>query len=130
MEHRWGERSQVAVKVRLFAPGPDISRLGCILDISASGAFIETRLKPQLLQRLQVEVRTQTSTGRERVIVPACVVRRTAVGLGVEWCESLAFAIPDQASVLPIFTHDPGETRYAHQVLRSRSASHGLVLPL
>ena len=95
MEHRWGERLKVSIQARLFVPGVQVSQSGCLMDMSASGAFISTGVKPQLLQRLEVEFRAPTRTGFEVISMPACVVRRTAIGVGVEWCEALSVAIRD-----------------------------------
>jgi hypothetical protein len=102
MEHRWGERSTVWVETRLLLSGCVASERGCILDISASGAFIENRLKAQLLQRIEVEIAMRSYADSELIRVPACIVRRTAVGVGVEWCERLPFAISELAAPLPL----------------------------
>jgi hypothetical protein len=98
MEHRWGKRLNVSAEVRLFVAGLPTPLPGCILNVSASGAFIDTRLRPQLLQCMQVEIRMPTATDTEVIRIRACVIRRTATGVGVEWCEGLPFAIGDLAA--------------------------------
>jgi hypothetical protein len=120
MEHRWGRRSNASAEVRLYVAGLPASQPGCILNASASGAFIETTIKPRLLQCMQVEIRMPTAVDVEVVRVLACVVRRTAVGVGVEWCDGLPFAIDDLTEAFPAPFHRVAQ---AGRSLQSRQPS-------
>jgi hypothetical protein len=55
MEHRWGQRVQVGMNVRLSCL-PYAIGSGRLRDVSVSGAFIETNLRIPLLARMQVEI--------------------------------------------------------------------------
>lgn len=78
MEHRWGQRVPAAIKVKLQGR-PGAIGSGCLRDVSISGAFIETALRLPLLVRIDVDAGSRKLAG--------WVVRRNAIGIGVEWCE-------------------------------------------
>lgn len=96
MEHRWGERITLRLPVRLAAASETIDR-GILRNVSASGAFIETRLRLPILSLLQVELPLDTP-------VPAFVVRRTKTGIGVEWSEYSPEALERLLTVALQFT--------------------------
>ena len=86
MERRWGERQVANASVRLRsragAPVP-----GRLINVSASGALIATRLPAPVLSNLEVLVSTD-HVGRDiDVSIPGQVIRRTPNGLAVEWFE-------------------------------------------
>ena len=84
MEHRWGARRVIGQPVELHRRGAD-PLLGRIVDLSVSGAFIHTDGAVPPLARLEVVI--------DGIAVPAWVVRRTAGGIGVEWCQFAPSAI-------------------------------------
>jgi hypothetical protein len=77
MEHRWGERVLVRAAVRLHCANWDAA--GYIKDASLSGAFVHTRL--------QIPTWTHIELNLSGTRVAAFVVRVTAEGFGIEWCE-------------------------------------------
>lgn len=85
MEHRWGERIAVRLTVEL-ACGSAPPVAGSLENVSSSGAFVSVdgRGPP----RGPVEVILQDSFTRAQAVrLPAYVVRQTAAGVGIEWCE-------------------------------------------
>jgi hypothetical protein len=93
MEHRWGQRFEVAFEVRLHLRSPYAPRRGSMVNISASGAFIGTNVAIPLLSWIQVELLIPVEVGQSPVLLPACVVRRTRKGIGVEWCEAESLVV-------------------------------------
>jgi hypothetical protein len=83
MEHRWGQRKPAYQRVRVLTAG-GIAAQGHILNVSTSGAFIRTPLPARVLSVVQVAI---VADNRPRVCATAQVVRKTAEGLGLEWCE-------------------------------------------
>ena len=86
MGHRWGQRVQAAIRVKLRGR-PGAIGSGCIRDLSISGTFVETGLSLPLLTRVEIDTGSQgrASMGSRRL--SGRVVRRNAIGFGVEWCE-------------------------------------------
>ena len=93
MEHRWGQRLNVDVQVRLHAASWRAPRRACLRNISASGALLE--LEPSLppLKRIDVEIALREQDHIDLIRIPACVVRKADHGVGVEWCEPLPSAV-------------------------------------
>ncbi len=93
MEHRWGQRCNVDVQVRLHAASWRAPRRACLRNISASGALLE--LEPSLppLKRIEVEIAMRTQDRIDLILLPACVLRKADHGVGVEWCETLPVAV-------------------------------------
>jgi PilZ domain-containing protein len=69
---------------------------GRITDISMTGAFLETRMQLRPLVLLYVEMIQQSHETGRRKRLSASVVRRTELGVGIEWCEP--------ASKSPLYT--------------------------
>ena len=92
MEHRWGQRLNVGVQVRLNAASWYAPRHACLRNMSTSGALLE--LEPSLppLKRIDVEIALRKQGHIDLIRIPACVVRRADRGVGIEWCEPLPFA--------------------------------------
>jgi hypothetical protein len=84
MEHRWGQRQLLSKSVQLRTPRGPIG-WGQLCDVSLSGAFIQTAVAIPTLSRVQVVFAKDHS--REAMRLDAQVVRRTAIGLGLEWSE-------------------------------------------
>jgi len=111
MEHRWGERVAVALPVRIRAPYGLVGS-GLVINFSVSGAFIATTLPIAVLSQVRVSFRF----GRRAAQImhlgsstfAAQVVRESAAGFAVEWCEFgtqdvVAFANSNRSGVP--FTH-------------------------
>lgn len=86
MEHRWGERVPMSLKVRLVSR-PGAIGSGCLREVSLSGALVQTDLKLPVLTHVAIEFKLDQRNVNEIQEVAACVVRRIDNGLGVEWCE-------------------------------------------
>lgn len=86
MEHRWGERVVARETVQL-ACGSSPPVAGLLENVSSSGAFVRTSGRGP--PRGPVEVILQDGgLGRTHSVrLPAYVVRETAAGVGIEWCE-------------------------------------------
>jgi hypothetical protein len=86
VEHRWGERVQVKIPVRLsvrpYAIGAEM-----ISNLSLSGAWIRTNLKVPALARIENTFAAARSSRFEVRAVTAYVVRKDRHGIGLEWCE-------------------------------------------
>jgi hypothetical protein len=87
MEHRRGRRQATNFPVRFFAAS-GITGMGRILNISSSGAFMETNAQLRPLSLVYLESATQPFGNGEVRRITASVVRRDAIGVGIEWCES------------------------------------------
>ncbi|HTU67575.1 MAG TPA: PilZ domain-containing protein [Steroidobacteraceae bacterium] len=88
MEHRFGRRLSCGTRVRLTA-GEGIAGAGRLVNVSLSGAYIETSLDLPPFSLLEI-----SSDGRPRAVeLLASVVRKDATGVGVEWCETPSCSI-------------------------------------
>jgi hypothetical protein len=90
MEHRWGERLEVALPVRIRAPYGLVGS-GLVTNFSVSGAFIATTLPVAPLSQVRVSFRFGRRAARimhlDGSTFAAQVVRHNAAGFAVEWCE-------------------------------------------
>jgi hypothetical protein len=91
MEHHRGQRHSTDVTVQFFTR-PDTIGIGRVLNVSATGAFMETRLplRPLALLYLEPTIPLPADGATERIA--ATVVRCTPTGVGLEWCEFAAEA--------------------------------------
>ena len=87
MEHRWGQRIDCGSQVRISA-GPGITGGGRLRNVSSSGAFVETTMSLPQNSRITLVVARHGGSGDREVETMASVVRKTAEGVGIEWCES------------------------------------------
>ena len=85
MEHRWGSRKSIDVPVRFIAL-PDTIGTGRIVNVSMTGAFLETRAELRPRAMLHLEMIYPERCGR----LTASVVRHSDLGVGLEWCEAAA----------------------------------------
>lgn len=95
MEHRWGSRQVIDVPVRFIALPATIGA-GRITNVSMTGAFLETRMQLRPMALLYVEMIHRSQEPGRRRRLSASVVRRTELGVGIEWCEP--------ASKSPLYT--------------------------
>jgi hypothetical protein len=90
VEHRWGERLEVALPVRIRAPYGLVGS-GLVTNFSVSGAFIATTLPVASLSQVRVTFRFGRRAARimhtDSTTFAAQVVRQNAAGFAVEWCE-------------------------------------------
>lgn len=93
MDHRWGQRLKLDVQVRLHATSWRAPRRACLRNISASGGLLETEPGLPPLKRIEVEIAVCSQGRIDLIRIPACVVRKADLGVGVEWCEVLPFAV-------------------------------------
>jgi hypothetical protein len=92
MDHRWGRRVQVDVPVRIAAHRFAV-RDGRLIDLSVSGALIETDSDARMLTRVQVTLLLPAYPRHEAPTLEAYVARKHGHGIGVEWCEFAPRAI-------------------------------------
>ncbi len=86
MEHRWGERVVARETVQL-ACGSSLPVAGRLENVSSSGAFVRTSGRGPPRGPVEVILQDGGFGRRHSVRLPAYVVRATATGVGVEWCE-------------------------------------------
>ena len=87
MEHRWGRRIALTIPVSL-AMGGGKPLLGEMLNVSISGAFVQTPRAIPLGTQLEVEVIPRHDhVGRNLERVAAHVTRCGGDGVGIEWCD-------------------------------------------
>ena len=84
--------------VHLFAQLGSIGT-GRVLNVSSTGAYLETRLPLRLHSLLYLEPASASLTGN-RMRIAASVVRRDALGVGLEWCEPATVTSNVNARVL------------------------------
>jgi hypothetical protein len=88
MEHRWGDRRRVILRLRLYGPD-ESSAIGWLTDISLSGAYVRTLTALPLMSRIDIEV-DELNSGGTRLLplqLRGRVVRHGPTGIGVEWEE-------------------------------------------
>jgi hypothetical protein len=86
MEHRWGERLEVDLAVRLGSR-PYAVRTGRLIDVSVSGANIAIGADLRVLSRVQVALVLPGRFAHATPVISAYVTRRHRDGVGVEWFE-------------------------------------------
>lgn len=93
MEHRWGDRRRVILRVHLHAPGQSAAT-GWLTDISLSGAYVSTLAALALMSQIIIEVDECGGNTRLRPLqLPGRVVRRAPTGIGIEWEEFASGAL-------------------------------------
>jgi hypothetical protein len=86
MEHRWGNRLTVDFGVRVAERRYNV-RAARIVDLSASGAYIEVSADLRVLSRVQIAMAPPYRLPHPTPLVAAYVARKGKDGVGVEWCE-------------------------------------------
>jgi hypothetical protein len=86
VEHRWGQRRAVHQFVHVCSLG-GLAAQGHITSVSISGAFVATPLPAALFSVVQVAFVATRGRAHVTAALAAQVVRKTAEGLGLEWCE-------------------------------------------
>ena len=85
MDHRWGRRQPTDVVVQ-FVTRLGVTGTGRVLNISLTGAYLETQVPLRLRSVVYLEPAAPASADHRRRIA-ASVVRQDAPGVGLEWCE-------------------------------------------
>lgn len=86
MEHRWGQRFEVDILVRVHSR-PYTVRTGRLTDVSMSGGFIASSVELRELRRLQIALVLPHRFSQATPVISAYVARRQRDGIGVEWCD-------------------------------------------
>jgi hypothetical protein len=89
MEHRWGHRLSTNIPVRLRCMQSLDSGcrcLGCLENVSASGALIRTELGIRPAPNLVIET-LAPALGLQGRELPASIVRASSGEIAVEWME-------------------------------------------
>ena len=105
------------------------AKRGRLRNISLSGGFIETGSDARLLSRVHVAIEVPRRPGKDALVVPAYVARRTADGIGVEWCDFAPRAVAElikdvaaRASMEPDSGADPEDAPRTADVSVTRVA--------
>lgn len=93
MEHRYGVRYPSAIDVLVRSHSGRLAARGRLLDVSISGAFVSTSLSIAPLTTITLEVVSVVNSVRRWRPIEAQVIRRTDMGLGIEWKELTAAAL-------------------------------------
>ena len=116
MEHRWGQRIELEVPVRLELKHRKLGS-GLLRNASISGAFIETSAELPLFTNLVVALPAVNRTGEHSAELGACVVRVTPYGFAVEWRD---MACPAVEAMLEKASGRPAEVLF-HDEFISRA---------
>ena len=84
MEHRWGERVQLDCPAWIVLADGTTAE-GRVRNASISGAWIETPREHPVYATATVVLLIDSGARRRSIELPACVVRSTHAGVGVEW---------------------------------------------
>jgi PilZ domain len=92
-DSRWGDRVRVNIPVQVSAnalAGAD----GCLKNLSLSGALVTAHVELGLHALIHVEI-TLPPPSQRAAAIPAYVSRKTAEGVGVEWCQFAPSVVKD-----------------------------------
>jgi hypothetical protein len=95
MEHRWGNRIAVDVRVRISTAG--LVGNGTLRNLSVSGAFIETTLPLATMSLVHIRIARGPHGRASPAEASGFVVRKEGHGIGVEWVELAALQPADVA---------------------------------
>jgi hypothetical protein len=110
MEPR-GQRRSTNATVRFFTR-PATMGTGLITNVSPTGAFLETQAALRLLSIVYLEPADSSLSQSARGRIAATVVRRSATGFGLKWCEFAA----ETTKVYARLTAGPNDLAGAHQL--------------
>jgi len=92
MEHRCGCRIPTDIAVLLLG-SPATIGAGRVVDVSMTGAFVETKLNLALLSPVSLEATGPIAVDRASARLDAYVVRHGPGGVGLEWCDPTPHAV-------------------------------------
>lgn len=107
MEHRFGQRVSTQVRVRVGV-SPQSFSTGNLRNLSVSGAFVRTSVRPVPMGRVRVYFDERHSHGSLKFGLDAYLVRSTPDGLGLEWADSDSAILLALLSVLEPSSALPG----------------------
>src|ERR1700732_2267593 len=110
MEHRFGHRVSTQVRVRIGV-SPQSFSTGHIRNLSVSGAFVQTSVRPAPMGSVRVCFDERHSHGSLKFELDAYLVRSPPDGLGIEWAENESAILLALLSVL-----EPAAVRPANRV--------------
>jgi len=87
VEHRCGTRHPVDIGVYVRSRNGAVSSPGRLSDISVTGGFVNTVFPAQLLSYVAIQVLADELLAGELRAIEGQVIRRTSVGIGIEWNE-------------------------------------------
>jgi PilZ domain-containing protein len=93
LEHRWGERFQVNIPVRVSTADLTIV-VGCMKNLSLSGALMKSDCDLRLHSLIEVWIELPSPSPRAAV-VNAHVSRKLKEEVGIEWCEFAPNVVKD-----------------------------------
>lgn len=103
MEHRWGTRQTLDVRVKLHL-GSSLPVPGRMLNASSSGAYVAMSIPLRVMTRVHVALEPGRYQHSRRHRVAAYVVRTDAHGVGIEWQQfapAPVLALMDALELLP-----------------------------
>jgi PilZ domain len=112
MEHRWGQREATDVAV-YFVANSGTAGTGRVLDVSLTGAYLETLAPLRLLSVIYLKLDATAFTPGKAQCIAATVVRSDGRGVGLEWYESMAEMAKGQAR-LAILARDAVNESKSH----------------
>jgi hypothetical protein len=92
MEHRWGQRIVTDMPVCIVG-SPAAIGVGRVLNMSTTGALVQTRLPLPLLSLVYLETAGTRSCVGPIERLAGCVVRHGAREIGIEWCDADSCAV-------------------------------------
>ena len=95
MEHRWGHRLSANIPVRLrcmLALDSGCRCLGCLENVSATGALIRTELGIRPAPNVIVEA-LAPALGLQGREMPASIVRESSGEIAVEWLDAASSGV-------------------------------------
>jgi DUF971 family protein len=107
MEHRFGQRVSTQVRVRIGI-SPQSFSTGHLRNLSVSGAFVQTSVRPAPTGSVRVYFDERHSHGSLKFELDAYLVRSTPDGLGLEWADSESAILLALLSVLEPSAALPG----------------------
>ncbi len=126
MEHRWGDRRQVILRVLLRHPDQRCAA-GRLTNISLSGAYVQTRSEFTVFSRIEVAF-DAARHGLARLgpmRLQGRIVRRGKSGMGIEWEE---FS-PEELGKIVRVAASISLRRPQMEQTRSQRRGHGLWAP-
>ena len=128
MDHRWGRRQPTDLEVR-FAAAAEASGTGRVLNISLTGAYLETQVPLNLLSVVYLESSGSAMGARQQRRIAASVVRQDARGVGLEWCENSTESTSVSARLAILAGTDIHEIRLTIRYKSSALGDSGRVSP-
>jgi len=126
MEHRWGDRRQVILRIRLYGPGRT-SAIGWLTDISLSGTYVRTMATVATMSSIDIEIEERSSANAEPgpLRLQGRVVRHGPMGIGVEWKEFASGTLGEVLQLAARTSPRIDQTRDGAQGLGSALAMYG-----